>query len=1055
MSVIEDKILLQALIACQLVEKYESKIKNNNDINNEKDEPKIEYNHGITNIVYSKLQSNNDLINLGIKKLFSKNAICECAENKRESTIYECKELKHINKCIVHHGSIIPIGHLIEKLKEGYELVFTGYCFGAALAAFLAIRMLTDDQKSKPTLDESNRVSFIGFGCPLFVYPEFKTFIKEKHKNKFHFFRHGDDFYANFFDLNSYLSNNNKDNKDLKKYIIDTSYSIFQTTNEHEINGYFERIERYSNQSSDKYFVEFGENQEQIDVKTDYIKTQMEKLKSIKNKEKLEGYFTHFKSRLDNFSINESKDIEILNDFDLLNSENWEFHQYYPEYHEKYEFPEKKENNPNNRGVDSKSHYTVIVVDLPHESNVLLGISNSNKNWKTYFCATMGISENTSDKKVLSNRIQPGEHTDWLSFSCSKDLTAGRKLKFEIFSFYNSVSFEKSDMLTIHVPNEQEKDNDKAISVYQLAVDLLFVNALLFIYNVEKMKRREKNEKTSSSEETEKEDTFKEDSDHLIDIFHKMQRLLKREKIFTDKNKEQEIFKEMLTDYKINVDLKVDWKSGNKCRKQFKDALEKPTLKEYLFELLPIIYFLKQAQVSSFVNGDPLWTDLTSSYQKYDREVGLLAFRRAMWNYKNKIDDDLKYERACKETIEKFHKSETSSEKANSFDKILPYIGFYEKSVKRLYDEKQKEMKKIEYEKYNLKEEFLRSMVCNFEMRKTLCDNCLVGVTGLKKAGKSSFVKMFIGTDIASSIDETKEMSFYRISDKINLLLVDYPHINSNDSFYELQFVKSKFMLDYIFVVIDAQQFGKTMTKDIKDCMFKSLIGLGVRRYCIVANKFDESIEKSNNQASQIKNFVDAKREQVANFLEKIENDKKLILNKDEYKKGLQFMPTCINSKNVSKENVDLLKEAGVLFENDLKRKILDVLCEKINDKDIVDQIKEYRKDENNFPKDFENKKCNFKYQKALSKKTLTKTHSVNLTNDTSITIKEDDEENANSWKILTNILNYKLDLNDATFEIKCSRINNQPNANNQNITTFDDFFNTTCKDFEIDLIKE
>ena len=140
---------------------------------------------------------------------------------------------------------------------------------------------------------------------------------------------------------------------------------------------------------------------------------------------------------------------------------------------------------------------------MPQETNVLLGVWKSSKNWKTYFCATMSslneLHSTNPSSEVLSNRINVGDHVDWLSFSCSKEFASKSKFKFkfEIFSFYNkdSVSLDASSMLHIIVPNEQEKDNDKAISVYQLAVDLLFVNALIFVYVVKKMSRGEEKEK--------------------------------------------------------------------------------------------------------------------------------------------------------------------------------------------------------------------------------------------------------------------------------------------------------------------------------------------------------------------------------------------------------------------------------------------------------------------------------------------------------------------------------------------------------------------------------
>ena len=745
-----------------------------------------------------------------------------------------------------------------------------------------------------------------------------------------------------------------------------------------------------------------------------------------KLKTKLEDFFRYFYSNSTLIIDNEIK----LNRKDDLKSNEWKFHQNYLEFLDEYEFPKAEAtiNEPN------KSHYTVVVVELPQETNVLLGVWQSKKDWNTYFCATMSSTNDDSTNSsnvVLSNRITVGDHVDWLSFSCSKEFASKNKFKFEVFSLYNKVSLDASGMLNIIVPNEQEKDNDKAISVYQLAVDLLFVNALIFVYVVEKMTRQEK--------KTIEDDNFKDDSDHLIDTFHKMQGYLKEKIIFNDLIKEKDVFFYMYEDYKINLDLpnEVNWKSKIPCREQFKNALIKPTLKEYLFELLPVIYFLKQAQVSSFENDEPIWFDLLSSYLKYElvnaqnREA---LFQKVIWNYKNKINDNLKYDQGCKEQLNKLE------EKNRYIENILPYKGFYEKSVKRIYDESQKV---IDYEKYNLKEEFLRSMVWNFEIRKTLCENCLIGVIGLSKAGKSSFVKMFTGKDIASPIDETKEMSAYRISDKVNLLLIDYPRINSNLPFYALQFTKSKFMLDYVFVVIDVIQFGDTMTLEIAN-MLEKLKGLSVRRFCIIANKFDKFNEEILKDR---KAFVEEKNNkimtQVSDCLQKFEENKKLVFNNDVYTKDLLIIPACINSRGVLKQNVELIEEAGVLLDIKLKIEILELLRLKIHDRDVVEQIEELKKEYEEDAKKEVGKTCNFKYE--IKKKAQLK-FLVYITNDDTI---EEDEKHVKSLGKLMEILIEVFSLGENSFKIKTI----EPNSNNQIIEQFEDFFNTKCQDFEIFLI--
>lgn len=89
-----------------------------------------------------------------------------------------------------------------------------------------------------------------------------------------------------------------------------------------------------------------------------------------------------------------------------------------------------------------------------------------------------------------------------------------------------------------------------------------------------------------------------------------------------------------------------------------------------------------------------------------------------------------------------------------------------------------------------------------------------------------------------------------------------------------------------------------------------------------------------------------------------------------------------------------------------------------------------------------QHKTCNFKYQMLNN---VASKHSVNITNDDDIT---EDDENVKSLGKLTEILNEEFNL-DKPFEIKV----NDPNSNIKKIEQFENFFDTTCKDFEIFLI--
>lgn len=124
-----------------------------------------------------------------------------------ESSMYKYTGFNSINMSVQWHGSKIPIRYLKEKWlsKEKFEIVFTGYGFGAALAAFLTLRLLTneiDEDEKKPTAEDFNRVLFIGFGCPLFAGVELHQLINEKKlQERFHFYRHDNDVAVAFRDV--------------------------------------------------------------------------------------------------------------------------------------------------------------------------------------------------------------------------------------------------------------------------------------------------------------------------------------------------------------------------------------------------------------------------------------------------------------------------------------------------------------------------------------------------------------------------------------------------------------------------------------------------------------------------------------------------------------------------------------------------------------------------------------------------------------------------------------------------------------------------------------
>lgn len=63
-------------------------------------------------------------------------------------------------------ADLVPIGYFLDKLADGYHLVFTGHCLGAATAAMITIKLIIFVNDSPQYRD---KIIFVGYGCPSVV----------------------------------------------------------------------------------------------------------------------------------------------------------------------------------------------------------------------------------------------------------------------------------------------------------------------------------------------------------------------------------------------------------------------------------------------------------------------------------------------------------------------------------------------------------------------------------------------------------------------------------------------------------------------------------------------------------------------------------------------------------------------------------------------------------------------------------------------------------------------------------------------------------------------
>jgi len=89
---------------------------------------------------------------------------------------------------IFQRSQQIPIDYFIEKITEGYTVVFTGHSLGAAVAGLVTIRVLYDSRIESNENKYHKNILCIGFGSPAFADDNFKEYIERDYKNNFHFY---------------------------------------------------------------------------------------------------------------------------------------------------------------------------------------------------------------------------------------------------------------------------------------------------------------------------------------------------------------------------------------------------------------------------------------------------------------------------------------------------------------------------------------------------------------------------------------------------------------------------------------------------------------------------------------------------------------------------------------------------------------------------------------------------------------------------------------------------------------------------------------------------
>ena len=233
-----------------------------------------------------------------------------------------------------------------------------------------------------------------------------------------------------------------------------------------------------------------------------------------------------------------------------------------------------------------------------------------------------------------------------------------------------------------------------------------------------------------------------------------------------------------------------------------------------------------------------------------------------------------------------------------------------------------------------------RMILCNRKIRDILLEDWIIGVVGEKKSGKSTFIeKMIPGANAgASSSEATRIMSTHEISDSV--VLIDYPHFDSNDYKHKLQFIFTQKLLDHTFMICEAK---RAMDTEGNEQLFKAVQSHG-DHFTILLNWADLIWnDEKNVTVEEKKRALDNIVNQIIE-LRKSKND----LN-DNLKYKLNF--TClVDIKDV--KQLEGMRQANILQGIKLKEKVYEIIFETIKDipenKDVRDKfaekIAEYKK---------------------------------------------------------------------------------------------------------------
>lgn len=995
-----------------------------------------------------------------------------------ESSTYKQQQSNYINKSVFKHGSRIPLRYFKQCLANGLNIIFTGFEFGAAIAAFVAIRLLlfekddiNQDINQDINKEATKRVRFIGFGCPLFVGEEFKKEIeKNKLSDRFLFYRNDNDINVNFRDLQSILSisthewdlkvrDQNFDPVDLRamsegfrelfsfqrselwnstSVYFDKGYS--SKTKNKLFGQYIKPLENVTslidNFKSDRFYVGFGQhfrvigaNIQNITLSNDFVKDNMKKL--IKNHASMqevpiEDYILPSITAKNANSGDTNKLTKPLTkpSDKILEIEQISFLHLVRKVKDYYE-------NLNKNDEDKNKIYYMLDIAKRNDNNlceVKIGVTHIYID--NIFCLFLKYKNNGKEIRVPSTIISNDKYSIWYQFVIKIENNQNneiRDLELEFNSYFEQKCTENKT-----IQYQQKNDvRDKRSLIDTLSVDLIYINAIFFYYIFKILSKEDTSneENKKSAEKILKSLKQIEDSNTLTRSFS----MDTNERIYI-----KAMFKLFGEDVDENFLRRFHWiKASAKTFESILKSVEQikktssnsDPMRVLLEEMVPKVYYYKRSELNNYIDllTRYVWFDVWSYYKKYRDTIRETDFGRNIWFFKVDVEGDLFYEFKSRDIYAKLEKNEK-----NDFFVRVGEIEKFFKEILEAYSKKTENSNQNNQDIPDIKKELdiydirlMNTMKCNYEIREELAKNYMVGVIGLKKAGKSKFVELLTQTTtrIASAIDETSQMRPYEYSN--DLTIIDYPHYNSTNELYRVQYTYSRFLLDYVFVVVDAMQIGDSLTIDIYN-LLRDLRKQNCPRFCLLLNKADNLWNDDINTTERVRKFLEKKTNVITKSLKEINNS---------VQDGFDFESNCIIRlsslfNNLTKDENENMKRAEIITFNNFKGEIINLLNETIKPARL------FTTTEVPSNKSFQQKNCLFKFER---RKDVVLRVEVVLTTEEKVK----DENDINTFDSLIELLT------DYGFYDNKSKIFEESNSKRE-ITDFKQFFEVSEKNYVI-----